>query len=83
MECIKIRKTILGDSLELSGLSRFQGQEVEIVISLAKTKSGQPEQKPGFMRFAGIAANETVFLEEMENEITTNRGLDLQRKFDL
>lgn len=34
MEIIKIRKTILSDSLEVNGLSQFQGQEVEIVISL-------------------------------------------------
>jgi hypothetical protein len=83
MESIKIRKTILADSLELNGLSQFQGQEVEIVISLAAPKSGQPEQRSGFMRFAGIAANETALLEEIETEILINRDSDLQRQLDL
>jgi hypothetical protein len=82
MEIIKIRKTILSDSLEVSGLSQFQGQEVEIVISLAQSKSAQPEQKPNFMRFAGIAANETALLEELEAEVMINRDLDLYRQSD-
>ncbi|WP_416666549.1 hypothetical protein [Egbenema bharatensis] len=73
MEIIKIRKTILSDSLEVNGLSQFQGQEVEIVISLAQPKSAQPEQEPDFMRFAGIAANETALLEELEAEVMINR----------
>lgn len=82
MERIKIRKTILSDSLELSGLSQFHGQEVEIVISLAVSKPEQPGQKSGFMRFAGIAANETALLEELETEVMTNRDLDLRRQLD-
>lgn len=83
MESIKIRKTISGDSLELSGLSQFQGQEVEIVISLTATNSAQPKQNPGFMKFAGIAAHEAPLLEALENEIVTNRNLDLQKQLDL
>ena len=82
MEIIKIRKTILSDSLELSGLSQFQGQDVDIVISLAETKPRRSEQNPGFMRFAGIAAHETALLEELETEIMMNRDLDLRRQFD-
>lgn len=83
MESIKIRKTILSDSLELSGLSQFRGQEVEIVISLAAAKSAQPKPNPDFMQFAGIAANEAPLLEALENEIMSNRDLDLQKQFDL
>ncbi|NJO80064.1 MAG: hypothetical protein HC827_17135 [Cyanobacteria bacterium RM1_2_2] len=83
MESIKIRKTILSDSLELSGLSQFQGQEVEIVISLVAPKFTQPEQKTGFMKFAGIAAHEASLLEALENETVANRNLDLQKQLDL
>ncbi len=77
MEQIKIRKIILSDSLQLEGLSQFQGQEVEILISLV-VNSPQPP-KPGFMKFAGIAHSEAVLLEALEADILANRRLDLQR----
>jgi len=82
MERIKIRKTILSDSVELNGLSQFQGQDVEIVISLATTEPTELERKPNFMRFAGIAADRASLLEELENEITANRDLDLRRQLE-
>lgn len=34
------------------------------------------------MRFAGIAANETALLEELEAEVMINRDLDLHRQSD-
>jgi hypothetical protein len=44
---IKIHKTILSDSLELSGLAQFQGQEVEITITpVVLLKPIAPEQDP-------------------------------------
>ncbi len=75
MAQIKIRKTILSDSLQLEGLSQFLGQEVEILIS--QVAPPQPAQ-PDFMRFAGIAAAEADLLEALEADLLTNRSLDLQ-----
>jgi hypothetical protein len=46
---LKIHKTILGDSLELSGLAQFQGQEVEIIITpvvLPKPIAPEPDPVP-------------------------------------
>jgi hypothetical protein len=74
---LKIHKTILSDSLELSGLAQFQGQEVEITISPIT------RPKTNFMRFAGIAAHQADLLEDLEQDITTNRALDLHRAIDL
>jgi hypothetical protein len=68
MDTLKIRKTILGDSLELSGLSQFQGQEVEIIISPVSSAS-HPDETKSFMRFAGIAATETALLQDLEADI--------------
>jgi hypothetical protein len=74
---LKIHKTILSDSLELSGLAQFQGQEVEITISPIT------RPKTNFMRFAGIAAHQAALLEDLEQDITANRALDLRRAIDL
>ncbi|MBW4468037.1 MAG: hypothetical protein KME07_21640 [Pegethrix bostrychoides GSE-TBD4-15B] len=76
MAQIKIRKTILSDSLKLEGLSQFLGQEVEIWISQV---SNQPQPKPSFMRFAGIATAEASLLEALEADSLANRSLDMQR----
>jgi hypothetical protein len=74
---LKIKTTIDSDSLELSGLAQFQGQEVEITIS--------PVTRPDadFMRFAGIAAQQADLLKDLEQDITANRALDLHRDVDL
>jgi hypothetical protein len=82
MESLKIRKTILGDSLELSGLAQFQGQEVEISIC-AIAPAPHPDEPKSFMRFANIAATETPLLQDLETEINLNRDLDLHRQTDL
>lgn len=76
---LKIHKTILSDSLELSGLAQFQGQEVEITISPVS----RPSPKPSFMRFAGIAAQQSNLLQDLEQDIPVNRALDRLRTFDL
>jgi len=77
MAQIKIRKTILSDSLKLEGLSQFLGQEVEILISQVIK---QPQAtKPSFMKFAGIASAEASLLEALEADTLTNRSLDMQR----
>lgn len=83
MASIRIRKTVLNDSLELSGLSQFKGQEVEIIVSSVPQSFDQSSATPSFMRFAGIAAEEMSRLEGFEDEITANRALDLQRLEDL
>ncbi len=79
-EQLKIHKTIFSDSLEISGLDQFQGQEVEITITPI-TDSGYTSlpSPPNFMRFAGIAADETALLEDLEQDISANRNLDLQK----
>lgn len=82
MDTLKIRKTIRGDSLELSGLSQFQGQEVEIIISPVSSTPHLDETK-SFMRFAGIAATETALLQDLEADLQQNRDLDLHRQLDL
>lgn len=78
MDTLKIRKTIRGDSLELSGLSQFQGQEVEIIISPVSSAPYLDETK-SFIRFAGIAATETALLQDLEADLQQNRDLDLYR----
>lgn len=91
MDSLKIRKTILSDSLELSGLSQFQGQEVEIIISpLSAPRNSEgtariphKNESKSFMRFAGIAATEAPVLEDLEAEILANRDRDLHRQIDL
>lgn len=82
MDTLKIRKTILGDSLELSGLSQFQGQEVEIIISPISS-TPHPNETKSFMRFAGIAATETALLQDLEADLQQNRDLDRHRQLDL
>jgi hypothetical protein len=82
MERIKIRTTILSDSVELNGLSQFQDQDVEIVTSLATTEPTKIERKPNFMRFAGVAGDRAPLLEELEDEIRANRDLDLRRQLE-
>jgi hypothetical protein len=82
---VKIHKIILSDSLEISGLGQFQGQEVEIIITPITQSSYTPLPSPSinFMRFAGIAADETALLEDLEKDISANRDLDLQKLDDL
>jgi|GEM_PF-3525781 len=82
---LKIHKTILSDSLEISGLGQFQGQEVEIIITpiINSGYTSLPSPTANFMRFAGIAADETTLLESLEQDISANRNLDLQEFHDL
>jgi len=82
---LKIHKTILSDSLEISGLGQFKGQEVEIIITPIINSGYTPLPTPptNFMRFAGIAADETALFENLEQEISANRNLDLQKFHDL
>ncbi len=75
VEQIKIRKIIVSDSLEISGLSQFQGQEVEITVVAIAASSSSTIHTPDFMRFAGIAADEAALLEKLEQEILANRAL--------
>lgn len=78
MEQIKIRKTILSDSLQLEGLSPFLGQDVEILISpISKPVQPSPAK---FIRFAGIAQADAALLEALEAEVEANRQLDLKRE---
>jgi hypothetical protein len=74
---LKIHKMILSDSLELSGLAQFQGQEVEITI----TPIAHPQAS--FMRFAGIAERQSALLKELEQDVLANRVLDSQRSIEL
>lgn len=85
IERFKIRKTILSDSLEINGLGQFQGQEVEIIITPITDSlfTSLPSPPTNFMRFAGIAADETELLEDLEKDISANRDLDLQNLDDL
>ncbi|WP_156427134.1 hypothetical protein [Leptolyngbya sp. NIES-2104] len=78
---MKIRKTVVSDSLELSGLSQFQGQEVEIIIS--PISPPHTTDAASFMRFAGLAATEAALLKDLEREIEINRDHDLHRQPDL
>ncbi|NJP11119.1 MAG: hypothetical protein HC866_17950 [Leptolyngbyaceae cyanobacterium RU_5_1] len=66
----------MGDSLELEGLSRFSGQEVEIIISPVTDASSRIQLKPNFMRFAGVAASEAFLLEELEKDATRKFSVD-------
>jgi hypothetical protein len=75
VKSLKIHKTIDSDSLELSGLDQFQGQEVEI------TTSPITRPQPNFMRFAGIAAPQADLLEALEQDVIADRALD--RDIDL
>ncbi|KAF3887929.1 MULTISPECIES: hypothetical protein [Nostocales] len=80
MDVLKIKKTIMSDLLELSGLSEFKGKEVEITISLVTQEATQTSRtRKNFMRFAGIAADMAGTLEDLEKDVTANRQLDLQR----
>lgn len=82
MNPLKIRKTIDSDSLELKGLSQFQGQEVEIIISPVSSAPPADASK-SFLRFAGIAASEADLLKDLEAEIQRDRDLDRHRELDL
>ncbi|MBO3462499.1 hypothetical protein G7B40_029445 [Aetokthonos hydrillicola Thurmond2011] len=70
IERFKIRTLINSDSLEISGLGQFQGQEVEITIAPITTSSPEPISTPNFMRFYGIAGDETPLLEAIEQDIS-------------
>lgn len=89
MGTLKIRKTILSDSIQLVGLAQFQGQEVEISISpVASLPAGfapapHSDKAQSFMRFADIAATEAALLQDLEAEIELNRDRDLHRQIDL
>ena len=83
VERFKIRTLINSDSLEISGLGQFQGQEVEITIAPITTSAPEPISTPNFMRFYGIASDETALLEAIEQDVEANRDLDLNRPNDL
>ncbi len=78
---LKIRKIILSNSLEISGLSQFEGQEVEIIIAPITASLPSPIHTRNFMRFAGIAGEETALLEAIEHDISANRALDFHLPF--
>ncbi len=83
VERFKIRTLINSDSLEISGLGQFQGQLVEITIAPITASSPEPISTPNFMRFYGIAQDETALLEAIEQDMEANRALDLNRPNDL
>ena len=75
VERFKIRTLINSDSLEISGLGQFQGQFVEITIAPITASSPEPISTPNFMRFYGIARNETALLEAIEQDISANKNI--------
>ncbi len=83
VERLKIRQIIKSDSLEISGLGQFQGQFVEITIAPITASSPEPISTSNFLRFYGIARDETALLEDIEQDMEANGALDLKRPNDL
>ena len=75
--------------IALQAIASRQGKDITAIAieiltqSLAINPNATFPRPAKFMRFAGIAAEESALLTSMEEDINRDRALDLQRHVDL
>lgn len=73
----------------LQAIAKRQGKDITAIViemltqSLATSANATFPKQAKFMRFAGIAAEESTLLISLEEDINRDRALDLQRQVDL
>lgn len=73
----------------LQAIADRQGKDINVIVieiltqSLATDSNATIPKQPKFMRFAGIAAEESSLLTSLEEDVNRERDLDLQRQVDL
>ena len=73
----------------LQAIADRQGKDITAIVveiltqSLALNPNATFPKQPKFMRFAGIAAEESSLLTSIEEDVNRVRALDLQRQVDL